>query len=265
MDLGLKGKVAIVTGGSEGIGKAAALSMAKEGAKVVICARRENVLKAAADEIRLTSGSDVLPVQADVSRPEDVERVVRSAVERFGRVDILVNNAGRGAAGPFEQVTDQEWQEDFDLKVWAVVRLVRAVIPHMRKAGGGRILNVTNLGAKAPGARSVPTSIARAAGAALTKALSKELAADNILVNTVLIGAIKSGQNDRMYDRAREKNPSLTKEQFYVQMAIDRGCPLKRTGEPEEAGDVIAFLCSGRASYLSGCAINLDGGAAPVL
>jgi len=265
VDMGLKGKVAIVTGGSEGIGKAAAFSMAREGARVTICSRRPEVLERAATDIREGTGGDVLPVRADVTNLASIERVVTTTAGHFGRIDILVNNAGRGAAGPFEKVTDVEWMADFDLKVWAPVRLCRLVIPYMRRVGGGRIINVTNLGAKAPGAGSSPTSVARAAGVAITKLLSKEYGKENILVNTVLIGAIKSGQNDRMWHVAREKNPSLTRDEYYRQMAIQRGCPLGRAGEELEAGDVIAFLASERASYLSGCAINLDGGASPVV
>lgn len=265
MDLGLKGKAAIVTGGSEGIGKAAALSMAREGAGVAICARRKDVLEQAGEEIRRASGSEVVTVQADVSKKADIERVVKGAADRFGRIDILVNNAGRGAAGQFENVTDDEWMADFDLKVWAAVRFARLTIPYMRRAGSGRIINVINLGAKAPGAGSSPTSVSRAAGMAITKVLSKEFGKDNILVNAVLIGAIKSGQNDRMWELARQKDPLVSRDDFYRQMAVQRGCPLGRAGEEHEAGDVIAFLASGRASYLSGCAINLDGGAAPVV
>lgn len=265
MDLGLNGKVAIVTGGSEGIGKGAAMSMAREGAAVVICARRKDVLDQAAAEIKTTTKGKVLPVSADVNRPADIQRVIDSAVGSYGRIDILVNNAGKGAAGPFESVTDEAWMDDFNLKVWAAVRLTRLVIPHMRKVGGGRIINVTNLGAKAPGAGSSPTSVARAAGMALTKVLSKEFGKENILVNTVLIGAIKSGQNDRQWVAARQKNPQLSRDEFYNRMAVQRGCPLGRAGEEREAGDVIAFLASDRASYLSGCAINLDGGASAVV
>ena len=263
MDLGLKDKVAIVTGGSEGIGKSAAASMAQEGARVVICARRKDVLDTAAEDILRQTKSVVLPIQADVTIPTDVERVVTSAIEAFGRLDILVNNAGASAAAPFEAVDDEGWQADMELKLYAAVRFARAAIPHMKRAGGGRIINVTNLGAKQPGPSSMPTSVTRAAGIALTKALSKDLAQHNILVNTVCIGLIKSGQQERRYASTLEQNPGLTLEQYYTERG--KGLPLHRVGESREAGDVICFLASERASYLTGTSVNIDGGVSGVV
>ena len=173
MELGLKGKVAIVTGGSEGIGKAAAMRLALEGAKVAIVARRQNVLDAAAEEIR-KAGGEVMAVAADVSKNEDIERMVGATVERWGRLDILVNNAGTSNANPIDSVDDRKWQDDLDLKLFAAIRGARCAIPHMKKQGGGRIINVTMVGGKQPGAKSVPTIVSRAAGMALTKAQSKE-------------------------------------------------------------------------------------------
>lgn len=265
MDLGLKGKVAIVTGGSEGIGKATAWRLAKEGASVVVCARRKDVLEKAAAQLREETGGNVVPMAADVTRPADIKLVVDEAVKLFGRLDILVNNAGTSAASPFDQVSEEQWQADLELKFWAAIRFTRAALPHMKKAGGGRIINVTNTAAKAPGASSVPTSVSRAAGLALTKALSKDLAKSNILVNTVCIGSIKSGQWERRYQRMKEKDPSLTIEAFYQKMAQERGIPLGRIGQTHEAGDVIAFLASDCASYITGVALNIDGGASPVV
>ncbi|MBI4336274.1 MAG: SDR family oxidoreductase [Chloroflexi bacterium] len=264
MDLGISGRVALVTGGSQGIGRAAAHRLAQEGAKVVVCARDGARLGQVAEEVRHASRGEVLPVVADVSRAEDIQSLVRTAVERWGKVDILVNNAGTSAAGPFEQVSDKDWAADLDLKLLAAVRCTRAVLPYMKAQRWGRIINVTNLGGKAPGPRSLPTSVSRAAGIALTKALSKEYAEHNILVNTVCIGLIKSGQHERRYERARQRDASLTIEGFYAEMARGR-VPLGRVGEAEEAGDVIAFLASERASYLTGTAINIDGGTSAVV
>ena len=263
MDLGLHGKVAIVTGGSEGIGKAAAASMAAEGADVVIAARRADVLEAAAEEIRAVSQHGVLAIPTDVMDPEQVRALIDKTVEEFGGVDILVNNAGTSAGGPFLGVSDEAWQHDLDLKLYGAIRASRTCVPLMRERGGGRIINVTNLGAKAPGAASVPTSVSRAAGVALTKAMSKEFAGDNILVNTVCIGLIKSGQHETRFRAMQESDPDLTLDQFYAGMG-DR-VPLGRVGEGEEAGDVIAFLASDRASYLTGIAVNIDGGTSPVV
>ena len=263
MDLGLHGKVAIVTGGSEGIGKAAAASMAAEGADVVIAARRADVLEEAAAEIRAVSNHRVVAIPTDVMEPDQVQALIDQTVDEFGRIDIIVNNAGTSAGGPFLGVSDEAWQHDLDLKLYGAIRTSRLAVPIMREQGGGRIINVTNLGAKAPGAASVPTSVSRAAGVALTKAMSKEFAEDNILVNTVCIGLIKSGQHETRFKAMQESNPDLTLDQFYDDMG--GRVPIGRVGEGEEAGDVIAFLASDRASYLTGIAVNIDGGTSPVV
>ncbi len=263
MDLGLHGKVAVVTGGSEGIGKAAGASMAAEGADVVIAARRPDVLDAAAAEIRAVSNHRVLALPTDIMDSEQVNNLIETTMSEFGRIDILVNNAGTSAGGPFLSVDDEGWQHDLDLKLYGAIRTSRLALPIMREQGGGRIINVTNLGAKAPGAASVPTSVSRAAGVALTKAMSKEFAADNVLVNTVCIGLIKSGQHETRFRAMRETNPDLTLDQFYADMG--ERVPLGRVGEGAEAGDVIAFLASERASYLTGIAVNIDGGSSPVV
>lgn len=255
MDLELTGKVALVTGGSEGIGRATAQALAREGVRVAICARRPDVLDKTAAEIRAATGGEVLPVAADVSRAEVVEQCVKTVEQAFGPITLLVNNAGRSAAGSFESVTDEAWYADLDLKLLAAIRTSRLVVPMMRAAGGGRIVNVTNIAAKQPGANSVPTSVSRAAGIALTKAMSKELAKDNILVNTICIGLIKSAQLDR---RARSLANGGDLDEGYKR--IGRGVPLGRVGEARDAADLITFLLSARGSYITGVAINMDGG-----
>ncbi|MBI4233616.1 MAG: SDR family oxidoreductase [Chloroflexi bacterium] len=264
MELGLRGKVALITGGSEGIGKATGLRMAQEGGRVAICARRTDVLDQAAEEIRRATEGEVLPVVADVANAEDIKRMVRSVAEHWGRIDILVNNAGTSAASLFEEVSEEGWQADFELKVFAAIRCTREVLPYMKAQRWGRIVNVTNLGGKAPGSRSLPTSVSRAAGIALTKALSKDYAEHNILVNTVCIGLIKSGQHERRYQRSHAQQPTLGLEEYYAQMAKGR-VPLGRVGEALEAADVITFLCSERASYVTGVAVNIDGGTSAVV
>ena len=263
MDLGLTGKVALVTGGSEGIGKAAAISLAAEGARVVICARRPEVLNRTAGEIRKATGGEVLAIPADVAQPDQIKGLFDQMISSYGCVDILVNNAGTSAAGYFEDIPDETWQADLDLKLFAAIRCSRMAIPHMRARGGGRIVNITNLGGKAPRPRSVPTSVSRAAGIALTKALSKDYAADNILVNTVCIGLIKSGQHERRWERQDAKDTDPTLDQWYAEMG--EAVPLGRVGEAAEAGDIIAFLASERASYITGTAINIDGGTSAVV
>lgn len=262
MDLGLTGKVAVVTGGSEGIGKAAALSMAREGTRVAIVARTKEKLDAAAAEIR-ASGGDVIAIPCDVMDEAQVKAAIAQVVARWGGVDILVNNAGTSAARKFEDVSDDVWETDLGIKVYGAIYCSRAAIPYMKAAGGGRIINITTGGGKAPGAGSLPTSMARAAGIALTKAMSRDYAPDNILVNTVCIGLIKSGQHERRYEAAQERDPSRTIDQFYAGMG--ERVPLGRVGEAAEAGDVICFLASGRASYVTGASINIDGGSSPVV
>lgn len=256
MDLGLRGKVAVVTGGTQGIGKATAARFLEEGAHVVIAARDRARLDAVARE--LGAKGRVHAVQADVSRAEDCERIVAEAAQAFGRVDILVNNAGTSAAGAFEAATDAQWQADLDMKLFGAIRLIRLVLPHMKRQGGGSIVNLTNIGAKQPRAKSVPTSVTRAAGLALTKALSKEYAADNIRVNTVCIGLIQAGQHE-----AKAAQRGIPVEQAYAEMAKD--IPLGRVGRAEEAANVIVFLASDGASFVTGSSVNMDGGASNVL
>jgi len=258
MDLGLKGKVAAITGGTEGIGRATAFRFAGEGANVAICARRADVLEQTATELRKT-GAEVVALPADVSRPADIERFMDAIIKKFGRIDVLVNNAGTSARGKFLETSDETWASDIELKVFGAIRCSRLAIPHMKKQGGGRIINITISSAKQPGAESMPTSVSRAAGLAITKALSKEFAADNILVNTVCIGKIKSGQHDRRIKREGWKSP----EEYYA--AVSKDIPLGRLGESEEVANVIAFLASDAASYVTGTSVNLDGGISGVL
>jgi NAD(P)-dependent dehydrogenase (short-subunit alcohol dehydrogenase family) len=261
VDLGLRGKVAIVTGGSDGLGLGAARRLAAEGAAVAICGRDEGRLKDAADTLRV-SGAAVLGVPADVTRPGDLERLVSGTLEAFGRIDVLVNNAGTSDARGFETVDDAAWRADLELKLFAAIRCARLCVPPMRQIGGGRIVNILNTGAKAPAARSLPTSVSRAAGLALTKALSKELAPDGILVNAICIGLVKSGQWERRW--AREGRPG-TLEAFYERLARERGVPVGRIGEADELGALVTFLVSAPAGYVTGVAINFDGGLSAVV
>ena len=262
MDMGLEGKVAIVTGGSAGIGYAAARSLAKEGAKVVIVARRADALAAAAGSLREDTGAEIVDAIGDVSLEADINKVFETTLAKFGRLDILVNNAGKSHAEPVTVVDDAGWQADLDLKLFAAIRTIRLAVPAMIEVGGGSIVNVVNIGAKAPAASSTPTSVSRAAGIALTKAASKDLAKHNIRVNAVCIGLIKSDQHTR---RAAAANRLHEMDQIYAEMAVQRGVPLGRVGEAEEAGDLIAFLGSDRSRYITGTAINMDGGASAVV
>jgi NAD(P)-dependent dehydrogenase (short-subunit alcohol dehydrogenase family) len=257
MELGLKGKVAAISGATQGIGKATALRLALEGARVAICARDKARLEQTAQEIR-AQGGDVLPVQADMTQSEDIARFIQATVDHYGRLDILVNNAGTSMRGPFLTIDDAMWEQDLGLKLFGAIGACRLAIPHLKKQGGGRIVNITTSGAKQPGAETMPTTVTRAAGLALTKALSKELAPHNILVNTVCIGLIKAGQHERK--AAKDGTPL---DQYYVQRG--KAIPLGRVGEAAEVANVIAFLASDAASYVTGTSINLDGGMSGVL
>jgi NAD(P)-dependent dehydrogenase (short-subunit alcohol dehydrogenase family) len=254
LDLGLGGKVAIITGGSEGLGRAAAQRLAAEGARVAICARRPDVLESTAAGIR-AAGGQVLARSVDVTQADQIAKFVGEVVGEWGGVDILVNNAGTSAAASFEAVDDDAWVHDLELKLLSAVRLCRLSIPHMKKRGGGRIINVTNLGAKTPAARGLPTSVSRAAGINLTKSLANEYAPDKILVNTICIGLVKSAQWER-----RAKGDL---DAFYKDVA--KRVPIGRVGEAEEFADLVAFLVSARAAFITGTAINFDGGMASVV
>ena len=255
MDLELAGKVVLITGGTDGLGLALATRLAAEGAAVAICGRDEERRRAAESALQ-SAGGDVLAVRADVSTPSDLEAFADAAVARWGRIDGVVHNAGRAAAGTLESIDDDTWESDVQLKLMAAVRLTRLTLPHLR-ASHGAVLFTLAMAAKAPGAASEPSSVTRAAGMALMKALSKELAPDGIRVNAVLIGLIESGQ------WARRASSAAELEAFYTQFARDAGIPLGRFGRAEEFADLGCFLLSTRASYLTGAAINLDGGLSP--
>jgi NAD(P)-dependent dehydrogenase (short-subunit alcohol dehydrogenase family) len=258
MDLEMAGKTVLITGGTDGLGLALATQLAAEGAAVGVCGRDEERLRAAEHAIQ-AAGGDVLAQRADVSRPEDLEAFAEAAVSRWGRIDGVVHNAGRSSGGSIETMDDSAWESDFQLKLMAAIRLTRLVLPQLR-ASRGAILFTLAISAKAPGASSEPSSVARAAGMALMKALSKELAPDGIRVNAILIGLIESGQWARM---AAGSGSGL--QELYDRLAQDAGVPLGRVGRAGEFADLGSFLLSARASYLTGTAINLDGGLSPVV
>jgi len=258
MDLELTGKTFLITGGTDGLGLALATRLVAEGAAVGVCGRDEERLRAAEAAVQ-AAGGDVLAQRADVSRAGDLEAFVEAAVSRWGRIDGVVHNAGRASGGSIETIDDSTWESDFRLKLMAAVRLTRLALPQLRVSRGA-VLFTLALSAKAPGARSEPSSVTRAAGMALMKALSNELAPDGIRANAVLIGLIESGQWVRM---AAGSGSDL--REFYDRFAEDAGIPLGRFGRAAEFADLGCFLLSARASYLTGTAINLDGGLSPVV
>ena len=226
MNLHLKDKVILITGGTDGLGAALAGQLVEAGARVAVCGRDPQRL--ADTERRLTAaGGDVLAVQADVTKLTDIERFVGAAVARWSRIDGLVNNAGKSATGRIDQVPDEEWVEDLNLKVLGAVRTIRLVVPHLVVAGGGSIVNVLAVSGKAPGAGSLPTSASRAAGLAITKAASKDLGPLGIRVNAVLIGLVESGQWRRRAEAAGQ-----SEQDFYSRL----GGPVRHSPGPGGAG-----------------------------
>ncbi|MEA2870520.1 MAG: 3-oxoacyl-[acyl-carrier protein] reductase [Hyphomicrobiales bacterium] len=258
MDVSLKGRSAIITGGSKGIGFAIAKRFAADGSDVAIVARGREALDAAVSEIKAGTNSHVLGVQADVGKADDVQRAYDEAMAAFGKLDIAVNNAGTSRAGPFEAMSDAVLQDDLELKLFAAVRISRLVLPQMKERRWGRIINVLNIGAKAPRAASGPTSITRAAGMAFTKALASEYAPFNILVNGLLVGLIDADQH---VQKAKSRGISL--DEYKAGLAKD--VPLGRFGRAEEFANIACFLASDAGSYITGTAINVDGGRSPVV
>ena len=259
MQITMKDRVAVVTGGSKGIGIAVARRFAESGAKVAILARGAGDLKAAREAL----GKDGLQVHdyvCDVAKAQDISATYDKIVKDLGKVDILVNNAGTSRAMPFESVTDAIWQEDLELKLFAAIRLSRLVWPGMKERKWGRIINVLNIGAKAPAAASTPTSVSRAAGMALTKAMANEGATHGILVNAMLVGLIVS---DQWVKRHAKTAPEADFDAFTRDLA--KAVPMGRMGTAEEFANLACFLASEQGSYITGTAINVDGGRSPVV
>jgi 3-oxoacyl-[acyl-carrier protein] reductase len=259
MDVNINDKVALVTGGSKGIGLAVARALAKSGATVAIFARGAEALQTARTSL-VGEGLNVRDYICDVSKASELKTAFDKVVSDFGKVDILVNNAGTSRAMAFETVTDEIWQADLDLKLFAAIRMSRLVWPGMKERRWGRIINVLNTAAKAPPAASAPTSVSRAAGMALTKVLAGEGGDYNILVNALLVGLIVS---DQWVKRHAATAPNTKFSDFTRNLA--KGVPLGRMGTAEEFANLACFLASDLSSYITGTAINVDGGRSPVV
>tara|TARA_Y100000588_G_C14202906_1_gene903277 strand:+ start:435 stop:1226 length:792 start_codon:yes stop_codon:yes gene_type:complete len=263
MDVRLDGKVALITGGSLGLGRSMALRFAEAGASIAIAARGQEALDSTAAEIQKMGGGNRVTTHAcDVANFEALTTMHSAVTTELGPIDILVNNAGTSQRGPFLEVSDELWQHDLDLKLFAAIRLSRLTLPGMKERKWGRVINVLNIGAKAPPAEGAPTAVSRAAGMALTKAMAGEFAKYNVLVNALLVGLIDSNQH---FIKHQASGSDSSYEQFLENMATSQNIPLGRVGRPEEFADVACFLASDRASYLSGIAINVDGGKSPVV
>jgi 3-oxoacyl-[acyl-carrier protein] reductase len=260
MEIRLDGRTAVITGGSKGLGLAMAERFASSGADVAVLARDQGTLAEAKQKIEANAKGKVAAISCDVSKAADIRKAYDQIISQFGKIDIYVNNAGQSTRGPSEEITDEMWQADLDLKLFAQIRFCRLVFPQMKQRRWGRIISVLNIGAKAPGANSAPTSVSRAAQMAFTKALSQEGAPHNVLVNSLHVGVIVSDQIKRRFDRER---PNVSFEQYVAEAG--KGVPLGRMGRAEEFANMACFLASDAASYVTGCAINVDGGRSPVV
>jgi len=257
MDLGLKGKVAVIMGGTSGVGMKTAETFLREGAKVAICGRSKERKEHAYHQL-LTVGDqeDIFASTCDVTCKSDVNSFISKTAERFGGIDILVNAAGQSVMGYFFDITDEQWEEQIQLKYFAIIYAIRAVHPYLVKKGGGRIININATLAKEPERHMVATAATRAGLLNLSKTLSQELAVDNILVNSVSLGLIRTDQ----WERRRIKNaPDMDPEEYYKDLAKKRNIPLGRVGEAEEVASVIVFLASDKASYVAGSTIETAG------
>ncbi len=257
MDLGLKGKVALVTGGSKGIGKAVARELIQEGAKVAICARSKAELDAAATELGKKGGGEVFAVAGDLTKEADVKKIVDATVGHFGRIDILVNNAGAAPGGLLLDLTEEDWEKALQLKFMGYVRCMKAVIPHMLKQGKGRIVNIVgNDGVKPIGVEVAP-SAANAADLAVTVALAEQYGRNNICINAINPGPVATERWDGLIAGIAKVRKITVDE---AQKRAERSIPLGRICTPEEVASVAVFVASDRASFMNGALITLDGG-----
>jgi 3-oxoacyl-[acyl-carrier protein] reductase len=257
MDLGLKNKVALVAASSKGLGKAIARGFAEEGVNLVMCARGEDTLKKATKEIETATGANVLAMAIDVTQQDQVKRLVDQAIARFGRIDILINNAGGPPAGMFLDHSPEVWEKSFQLTFLSTVYMCHAVIPFMQKQRWGRIITITSVSVKQPVDGLVTSNAIRAGVTGLTKTMATELAKDNILINNVCPGYIRTDRFlEVMESRAKKQGISVDE----VIASLEKTIPQGRVGEPHEFANMVVFLASERANYITGTSIQIDGG-----
>jgi 3-oxoacyl-[acyl-carrier protein] reductase len=257
VDLGLRGKVALVAASSKGLGRAVARELATEGASIVMCARGEAALESARREIADETGAEIIAIAADVATNEGVDQVTRAALDRFGHVDILVINAGGPPAGTFEKHDWNAWQGAVDLTLRSAVELTRAVLPGMRERRWGRIVAINSIAAKQPVENLMLSNSIRAAVTGFLRTLANEVATDGVTVNTILPGYTRTERVEHLADANARKEGVDPKE---IVGRFEREIPMRRLGEPREFAALAAFLCSDRASYITGQSIAVDGG-----
>ena len=257
MDLGLRGKTALVAASSRGLGRAVADEMAKEGANLVICARTVAPLEEAGQWIHDATGADVVAVPADLTKPEDIARLVKTAEDDFGKIDILVTNTGGPPPGSFESHSVEAWSDAVDQNFNSVLNLTRAVLPGMKDAGWGRIINITSVAVKQPIDGLILSNAVRAAVTGFAKTLANEVASSGITVNNVMPGFTRTERLDGLAANIAETQGITVKEAFARWAAQS---PMGRIGEPKEFAALVTFLASNRASYITGTSIPVDGG-----
>jgi NAD(P)-dependent dehydrogenase (short-subunit alcohol dehydrogenase family) len=259
MDLGLAGRKAIVTGGSKGLGKAITAQLMAEGTSVVICARHESELEATVAELTKQAGDgagSVMALICDVTDPEQVAGFTDAATAALGGLDILVNNAGGARPGQFGTLTDDDWHEDIEVKLFSQIRCTRAALPHLRRSAAARVININAVYARYPDPAFLASSVNRASCLSLSKALSIELGREGILVNSVNIGLVETPQWQNIHQR---RAPDMPAAEFFGKLA-EAEVPLGRFGQPDEVAGLVTFLASDRASYIAGASIDVAGG-----
>lgn len=257
MDLELKDKIVLVTAASHGLGLATARAFAREGARVVISARSLEALEHAAAQIHQDTGATVQPIVCDLTQPKQIESMVQAVVSQYGTVHVLVNNAGGPPPGPGDKLTDDDWKRAFELTLMSAVRTTNAALPHMRRQRWGRVVNVSSYSVKQPIPDIMLSNSLRLGVSGWAKTLATQVAADNVLINTVGPGWTRTQRVTQML-QSRAKNDGQSADQ--IEAGIARGIPLGRLAEPAEIADAIVFLASQRASYITGAFLAVDGG-----
>lgn len=258
MDLGLKDKVALVPASSSGLGRAVAMAFAREGAKLAICSRRQDAIDEVAGEIKSQYGADVLAMDADLSKKEDVDKVLQSTLDTYGTIDVLVLNAGGPPPGTFDKLSDEQWYQAFELTMMSAVRLIRGALPSMQQKGSGAIVSMSSSSIKQPIPNLLLSNAIRAGLQGALKTLSDEVAGQNIRINTVIPGRIRTPRIVQL-DAANAERQGKSQEQ--ITKASEAAIPMGRYGEPEEFAEAVVFAASERASYMTGGVFQVDGGA----